>query len=66
VTPEKVMRGSFRNPGGIRAFLCKEIFIGDASDSVSSKEKNETRLLFPQSRVSSLFYANIATRKDLL
>jgi hypothetical protein len=50
----------------IRAFLCEEIFIGDASDSVSSKEKNETRLLFPQSRVSSLFYANIATRKDLL
>jgi hypothetical protein len=37
-----------------KGFSCEEVFIGDASDSVSSKEKRETRLFFPQNHVSSL------------
>ncbi len=65
MTPEKVMRGPFRNPGVIRAFLCEEIFIGDVSDSVSSKEKKQGYSSY-KAMFLLFFYANIATRKDLL
>jgi len=50
----------------IRAFLCEEIFIGDASDSVSSKEKKKHGCSSHKAVFLLFFYVNIATSKELL